>query len=83
MPPYLLFDPGICDQQHPGYIALVLDVFANALLMLLSDYFHGRTRIQKAFLEYELSPRGQQIVEEEGFFPIPSEYEEFNTQAGL
>ncbi len=37
----------------------------------------------RKFLEFELSPEGQRIVEEEGFFPIPSEYEEFNSQVGL
>jgi phosphate transport system substrate-binding protein len=30
------------------------------------------------FLEFELSPEGQMVVEEEGFFPIPDDYKEFN-----
>jgi len=50
----------------------------------LNQYINGSPKgTIKAFLEYELSPRGQQIVEEEGFFPIPGEYDEFNSQAGL
>jgi phosphate transport system substrate-binding protein len=35
------------------------------------------------FLAFELSPEGQKVVEEEGFFAIPAEYEEFNKKAGL
>jgi len=50
----------------------------------LNQYINGSPKgAVKDFLEYELSPRGQQIVEEEGFFPIPGEYDEFNSQAGL
>jgi len=50
----------------------------------LNQYISGSASgAIKAFLEYELSPKGQRIVEEEGFFPIPAEYEEFNTKAGL
>ncbi|MBD3426812.1 MAG: phosphate ABC transporter substrate-binding protein PstS family protein [Candidatus Omnitrophica bacterium] len=36
------------------------------------------------FIEFELSAEGQRIVEEEGFFPIPKEYEQFNERnAGI
>jgi len=50
----------------------------------LNQYINGSPGGDlRKFLEYELSSKGQKVVEEEGFFPIPSEYEEFNTQAGL
>ncbi len=50
----------------------------------LNQYVNGLPKgAVKAFLEYEISATGQRIVEEEGFFPIPGEYEEFNMQAGL
>ena len=50
----------------------------------LNQYINGSPKgAVKAFLEYEISATGQKIVEEEGFFPIPGEYEEFNTKAGL
>ena len=35
----------------------------------------------KAFIEFELSPAGQKIVEDMGFFPIPTEYVDFNTKS--
>ena len=37
----------------------------------------------KAFLQFELSAEGQRIVEEEGFYPIASEYAAENAKAGL
>ena len=50
----------------------------------LNQYVNGLPKgAVKAFLEYEISATGQRIVEEEGFFPIPGEYEEFYMQAGL
>ncbi len=50
----------------------------------LNQYINGVAMGEaKAFLEFELSPEGQKIVDEEGFFPIPGEYEEFNSKAGL
>ncbi|MCK4881633.1 MAG: PstS family phosphate ABC transporter substrate-binding protein [Candidatus Omnitrophica bacterium] len=50
----------------------------------LNQYINGSPEgAVKAFLEYEISVTGQRVVEEEGFFPIPGEYEEFNTKAGL
>lgn len=50
----------------------------------LNQYINGTPNGDiKKFLEYELSAKGQKIVEEQGFFPIPGEYEEFNAQAGL
>ncbi len=50
----------------------------------LNQYINGSpTGPLKEFLEFELSSSGQTVVEEEGFFPIPAEYEEFNTKAGL
>ncbi len=50
----------------------------------LNQYINGTpTGNAKAFLEFELSPEGQAIVAEEGFFPIPNEYKELNSKAGL
>lgn len=50
----------------------------------LNQYINGNpTGDIRAFLEFELSPEGQAIVAEEGFFPIPVEYQQFNTKAGL
>ncbi len=50
----------------------------------LNQYINGlATGDLKKFLEYELSSAGQKIVQEEGFFPIPGEYENFNKKSGL
>jgi phosphate transport system substrate-binding protein len=50
----------------------------------LNQYINGiPTGDTKKFLEYELSPAGQRIVVEEGFFPIPNEYSQLNEKAGL
>ena len=50
----------------------------------LNQYINGTPAgALKDFLEFELSYKGQQIVEDEGFFQIPAEYEEFNKKAGL
>jgi len=50
----------------------------------LNQYINGTpTGALKDFLEYELSYEGQQIVEDEGFFQIPIEYEELNSKVGL
>lgn len=50
----------------------------------LNQYINGlASGDMKEFLEFEVSAEGQRIVEEEGFFPIPVEYEELNEKAGL
>lgn len=50
----------------------------------LNQYIAGNPEgATRKFLEFELSAEGQRIVEEEGFFPIPDEYREFNAQVGL
>lgn len=50
----------------------------------LNQYINGTpTNAIRDFIEYELGPVGQKIVEEEGFFPLPGEYEEFNQKAGF
>lgn len=50
----------------------------------LNQYIAGNPEgAIRDFLEFELSPQGQRIVEEEGFFPIPGEYEDFNSKVGL
>ncbi len=50
----------------------------------LNQFINGKPEgAVRDFIEFELSPAGQRIVEEEGFFPIPNEYEQLNEQAGL
>lgn len=50
----------------------------------LNQYIHGNlSPATKAFLAFELSPEGQAIVKEEGFFTISQEYADFNKAAGL
>lgn len=45
----------------------------------LFQYTNGKPKGDvKAFLEFELSPRGQEIVEAEGFLPVTSNYVEQN-----
>ncbi|RKY42389.1 MAG: phosphate-binding protein [Candidatus Makaraimicrobium thalassicum] len=48
----------------------------------LNQYVNGTPSGDvRDFIEFELSPEGQRIVEEEGFFPIPKEYEDFNKKS--
>lgn len=50
----------------------------------LNQYINGTpTGAVKKFLEFELGYEGQKVVEQEGFFPIPSEYEDFNAKVDL
>jgi phosphate transport system substrate-binding protein len=50
----------------------------------LNQYINGTpSGAVKDFLAYELSVAGQMVVEDEGFFQIPMEYEELNAQSGL
>jgi phosphate transport system substrate-binding protein len=45
----------------------------------LNQYLDGMPQgAVRDFLEFELGPEGQKIVEEEGFFPLPQEYVELN-----
>lgn len=55
---------------------------AYPLARPLNQYVNGKLEGDaREFVEYELSPAGQRIVEEEGFFPIPAEYKEFNKKS--
>ena len=48
----------------------------------LNQYVNGTPEgAVKDFIAFELSPEGQKIVEEEGFFPIPQEYIDFNKKS--
>lgn len=48
----------------------------------LNQYVNGSPKgAVKDFISFELSPEGQKIVEQEGFFPIPDEYREFNKKS--
>lgn len=50
----------------------------------LNQYVEGSLKgAAKDFVAFELSPAGQKIVEEEGFFEISQEYKDFNKNAGL
>jgi len=45
----------------------------------LFQYANGKPKgAAKAFIEFELSPDGQRIVEDEGFFPVTSDYRTSN-----
>jgi phosphate transport system substrate-binding protein len=47
----------------------------------LNQYVNGDPKgAVKDFLIFELSPEGQAIVEKEGFFAIPDEYQDYNAQ---
>ena len=47
----------------------------------LNQYINGVPKgVAKDFIEYELSSEGQAIVEKEGFFAIPDEYQVYNDQ---
>jgi len=48
----------------------------------LNQYLKGEPKGDvRDFIAFELSPGGQRIVEEEGFFPLPKEYIEFNKKS--
>jgi len=50
----------------------------------LNQYINGTpVGAVKDFIKFELSEEGQKIVEDEGFFQIPNEYDEFNKKSGL
>ena len=50
----------------------------------LNQYIDGTpSEAVKDFIAFELSPDGQKIVEEEGFFQLPGEYLEYNKKAGF
>jgi len=48
----------------------------------LNQYLNGTPKgTVRDFIIFELSQKGQKIVEEEGFFPIPVEYKKFNGES--
>ena len=48
----------------------------------LNQYINGLPKgAVRDFIVFELSEDGQRIVEQEGFFPIPDEYREFNKKS--
>jgi len=50
----------------------------------LQQYINGKASGDvKDFISFELGPKGQEIVEKEGFFAIPEEYKDVNKKAGL
>lgn len=50
----------------------------------LYQYVSGNpSGVVKEFLQFELGPEGQRIVEEEGFYEIPDEYRDANARFGL
>ncbi|MFA6078247.1 MAG: PstS family phosphate ABC transporter substrate-binding protein [Candidatus Omnitrophota bacterium] len=47
----------------------------------LNQYINGIPKgVTKGFIEFELSAEGQAIVEKEGFFAIPEEYQKYNDE---
>ena len=54
---------------------------AYPLARPLNQYVNGTPVGEvKEFILYELSPEGQKIIVEQGFFPIPNEYIEYNAK---
>ncbi len=50
----------------------------------LNQYINGIPKgAMKDFIEFELGDRGQEIVKEEGFFPVPVKYQNLNHKLGL
>ncbi|MEO0080904.1 MAG: PstS family phosphate ABC transporter substrate-binding protein [candidate division WOR-3 bacterium] len=48
----------------------------------LYQYTSGKPKGNaRKFIEFELSPKGQEIVKQEGFFPVTSDYQEHNKAA--
>ena len=48
----------------------------------LNQYVNGSPKgATRDFIAFELSPEGQKIIEQEGFFPIPDEYRDFNRKS--
>ena len=48
----------------------------------LNQYINGTPKGEvRNFIAFELSQEGQKIVKEEGFYPIPDEYREFNEKS--
>lgn len=48
----------------------------------LNQYVNGSPKgALRDFIAFELSQEGQKIVEQEGFFPIPDEYRDFNKKS--
>ncbi len=48
----------------------------------LNQYTNGNPKGEaRTFIEFELSPAGQKVVEEEGFFPVTDEYQAANEAA--
>lgn len=48
----------------------------------LNQYINGSAKgAIEDFIAFELSQEGQRIVEQEGFFPIPVDYEDFNEKS--
>jgi phosphate transport system substrate-binding protein len=50
----------------------------------LNQYLNGAPKgIVKEFIKFELGPKGQKIVEDEGFFPPTAEDQKINNELGL
>ena len=57
---------------------------AYSIARPLMQYVNGTpTGAIKDFIEFQLSDEGQRIVEEQGFFPNPVEYQQYNAALGL
>jgi len=61
-----------------------VDSGAYPIARPLNQYIDGKPSPEvMEFLKFEVSPRGQEIVAEEGFFPLTDAYKSFNAKAGL
>jgi len=55
---------------------------AYAISRPLNQYFDGaKLSAVKPFIEYELSAEGQKAVEDDGFFAVPAEYQDYNNKS--
>jgi phosphate transport system substrate-binding protein len=53
-----------------------------AIIRTLNQYTDGKpSGAIRKFIEFELSPEGQQICEDMGFLPVSEEYKVYNTEA--
>ncbi len=75
------------DIKSPGVSPLAKENITSGLYPLaraLYQYTNGNPKgAVKSFIVFELSPEGQQVVEEMGFYPVSGKYLEANKKAGL
>lgn len=75
------------DKKSPAVTPLVSENVKSGLYPLsrpLYQYVNGKPKgAVKNFIQFELSPEGQKIVEEMGFYPVSGKYLEKNKKLGF